>query len=106
MCRLVMALYGHPESGALWEKHLTESIVKCGGQAMDEHPSSFWFQKEKLMLSVYVDDLIISGPEAEHEKIWAKLTDPNIGTIKIDEPEDLGRFLGLKHVTLPSEVIG
>ena len=56
------------------------------------------------MLSVYVDDLIIS--EAMHEKVWAKLTDPNIGTIKIDEPEDLDRFLGRKHVVLPGEAIG
>ena len=106
MCRLVMALYGHPEPGARWEKHLTESIVKCGGQAIEENPSSFWFPRGKLMLSVYVDDSIMSGPAAEHEKIWAKLTDPNIGTIKIDEPEDLDRFLGRKHVTLPGEVIG
>ena len=82
MCRLVMALYGHPESGAHWDKHLTESIVRCGGHAIEEHPSSFWFPNEKLMLSVHVDDLIMSGPAAEHEKVWTKLTDPNIGMIK------------------------
>ena len=101
-----MALYGNPESGAHWEKHLTESIVRCGGHAIEEHPSSFWFPNEKLMLSVYVDDLVMSGPVAEHEKVWAKLTDPNIGTIKIDEPEDLDRYLGRKHVTLQGEAIG
>ena len=58
------------------------------------------------MLGVYVDDLIMSGPEAMHGKVWAKLTDPNSGTIKIDEPEDLDRFLGRKHVVLPGEAIG
>ena len=106
MCRLVMALYGHPESGAHWEKHLTESIITCGGYALEEHPSSFCFPNEELMLSVYGDDLNMSGPAAEHEKVWAKLSDPNIGRIKIDEPEDLDRFLGRKHVVLPGEAIG
>ena len=100
-----MALYGHPESGAHWEKHLTESIIRCGGQAIEEHPSSFWFPKEKLMLSVYVDDIVMSGPEAEHEKIWAKLTDPSLGTIKIDDPELLDRFLGRKHLVVSSDGI-
>ena len=56
------------------------------------------------MLSVYVDDLIMSGPEALHERVWAKSTDPNIGKIKIDEPEDLDRLLGRENVVLPGEV--
>ena len=58
------------------------------------------------MLSVYVDDLIMSGPAAEHEKVCAKLTATNMGTIKVDEPEGLDIFLGRKHVVLPGEVIG
>ena len=58
------------------------------------------------MLSVYVDDIVMSGPAAEHEQMWAKLTDPSLGTIKIEEPEDLDRFLGRKHLVVSGEALG
>ena len=73
---------------------------------MHEHPSSLWFLNEKLTLTVYVDDLIMSGPAAHHEAVSKKLTDPKIGTIKLDEPEDLDRFLGRKYVLVSSEASG
>ena len=99
-CRLLKALYGHPESGAHWEKHLTSAIHKCGGVAILNHPSSFWIKPLKIMLTVYVDDLLCSGPLASHAKFWKMLTDPNVGGISIDDPEPLDRFLGRKHVVL------
>ena len=40
---------------------------------MHGHPSSFWFEEERLFLTVYVDDLILSGPENSHGKLWDKL---------------------------------
>ena len=39
--RLLKAFYGHPESGAHGEKHLTDAIVRCGCAAVIKHPSSF-----------------------------------------------------------------
>ena len=54
------------------------------------------------MLTVYVDDLLCSGPAASHEIFWAGLTDKNIGGINIDDPEPLDRFLGREHVVLQS----
>jgi hypothetical protein len=42
MCKLVKALYGHPESGGHWEKHLTDAIIAIGGRACETHPSFFW----------------------------------------------------------------
>ena len=101
-CRLHKALYGHPESGAHWEKHLTEAILRCGGVPILNHPSSFWIKPLALMLTVYVDDLLCSAPAANHEKFWKMLTDPNVGGITIDDPEPLDRFLGRKHVVLQS----
>ena len=89
MCRLIKARPGHPESGTWWEKHLTQSIVKFGGQPIHEHPTSFWCLAEKFMLTVYVNDLIMSGLAAHHEAVCKKLADPKIGTIKINDPEDL-----------------
>ena len=38
-CRLVKALYGHPESGGHWERHFTAAIKKVGGAPVRNHPS-------------------------------------------------------------------
>ena len=99
MCLLVKAFYdGHPESGGHWENHLTEAIVKaCGGVAVENHPSTFWFRAEKCVMTVYVDDLLLSGPTANHDTIWNKLC---YGThpIACEDPKPLTHFLGRHHV--------
>ena len=97
MCLLKKALYGHPESGAHWERHLTEAVTKIGGVKIDGHPSSFWFENDKLLLSVYVDDLLLSGPEDAHEAFWKKLA--SVG-IRLDAAEPLDRFLGRNHLVM------
>eukprot|EP00973_Karenia_brevis_P014649 1998479-Karenia_brevis.AAC.1 len=73
MCRLVKALYGHPESGGHWEKHLTKALLKCGGVPVQNHPSSFWFAQKRILLTVYVDDLLMSGPSGCHDALWAEI---------------------------------
>ena len=96
-CRLNKALYGHPEAGGHWEAHLHKAIVACGGIAVTNHPSCYWMKPLKLLLNVYVDDLLLSGPEMNHSIFWSKLKKQGIA---IDEPEDLDRFLGRTHVPL------
>ena len=93
MCVLNRALYGHPEAGGHWEEHLTQALKALGGVPVPNHPSSFWFEKDRLMLIVYVDDLLLSGPAAKHEAFWAKLAKD----IDIEPPEPLDRFLGRHH---------
>ena len=90
-----MALYGHPESGAHWENHLTEALRKIGGQPVPAHPSSFFFPVTQMLLTVYVDDLLLSGPVDNHAGFWSALRE--VGNIKIEDPEILDRFLGRKH---------
>ena len=90
---LVRALYGHPEAGAHWENHLTDILKKLGGSAVPSHPSTFWFKEDRLLLTVYVDDLMLSGPEGAHEAFWASL----IKEVNIEEPEAIDRFLGRYH---------
>jgi len=97
MCLLDKALYGHPESGAHWEIHLTEAITAMGGVAIAEHPSNFWFAAEGLLLTVYVDDLLLSGPADNHDCFWEKLR-TGAFPIACDEPEPLTRFLGRDHI--------
>ena len=96
MCLLVKALYGHPESGGHWENHLTEAIKHCGGVPVENHNSSFWFETRKLLLTVYVDDLLLSGPTDNHNQLRDDL---RFGKhpIACDDPEPLSRFLGRNH---------
>ena len=89
------ALYGHPESGAHWEEHLADAVRSIGGTSVDDHPSCFWFPKERLLLSVYVDDLLLSGPENEHDGLWKRIQDAGV---KIDDQEPVERFLGRAHL--------
>jgi len=96
MCRLIKALYGHPESGGHWERHLEEAITAIGGEKIEGHQSSFYFKDSRLVLTVYVDDLLLAGPTEEHDAFWQKLRfGPN--PIKLEDPEPLNRFLGREH---------
>ena len=96
-CKLVKALYGHPESGGHWERHLTDAIKAIGGKPVPNHPSSFWFEESKLLLTVYVDDLLLSGPAGAHAAFWKKLRSGPI-PINIEDLEPLDRFLGRTHI--------
>jgi len=96
MCVLKKSLYGHPEAGGHWERHFTEAALARGGVPVPGHPSTFWFPETKLLLTVYVDDLLLSGPEAAHAPFWESLrTGPK--AVAIDDPEPLDRFLGRGH---------
>ena len=75
--RLIKALYGHPESGAHWERHF-EDILRDPKNGFDavpvvDHPSTYWIPKDKLLLTVYVDDLLLAGPSEAHAAFWKKL---------------------------------
>ena len=99
MCRLDKSLYGHPESGGHWERHLEEAIFAIGGIAVPNHKSSYWFESSKLLLTVYVDDLMLSGPVGAHDEFWQQLSKgPN--PIDLDEPEPLDKFLSRVHAPL------
>ena len=99
MCRLDKALYGHPESGGHWERHLEEAIFAVGGLAIPNHKSSYWIEKFKLLLTVYVDDLLLSGPVGAHDEFWQLLSD-GPKPIDIDEPELLDKFLNRAHTPM------
>jgi len=96
-CKLNKALYGHPEAGGHWEKHLDSAVRQCGGKAVPNHPSSYWIESDRLLLTVYVDDLLLSGPAEAHAAFWKRLREKGI---KLEDPEKLDRFLGRTHAPL------
>ena len=93
MVLLVKSLYGHPEAGAHWEKHLEKIITGMGGVPVPEFPSSYSFPKSKLLLTVYVDDFTLSGPSGEHASFWKRLREK----VDLEEEAGLERILGRHH---------
>ena len=73
-----------------------------GGKPIKDHPSCFWFSDLKLLLIVYVDDLLLSGPAEHHEKFWAELS----GKVNLEPAEDLDRYLGRHHTMEPMDRLG
>ena len=47
-----------------------------------------------MLLTIYVDDLLLSGPEQYHDKFWRELR----RHVDIEDPEDLDRYLGRHHL--------
>ena len=93
--RLRKALYGHPDSGTMWEQHCDKAVKEVGFVAVGpEWPSTYYHKEMELLLVVYVDDLKMAGPESSMKKGWSMLRS------KLDlEPEtDLGLYLGCQLV--------
>ena len=93
---LVLALYGHPDSGGLWQRHCEKALYAVGFHPLYPEcwPSMFWHPKLKLLLGVYVDDFKMSGPSKNIDEGWKLIS----SQIDMDTPEDAGRYLGCEHV--------
>ena len=65
VCRLRRALYGHPESGVLWEKTLDEVVRKLGFKRVEAWPGTYHCAEHLALLIVYVDDLLLICPKAK-----------------------------------------
>ena len=72
VCRLWRALYGHPDSGGYWEQHCNASLAAVGFRELiyEDWRSCFWHPELRLLLTVYVDDFKLSGPEESLKKGW------------------------------------
>ena len=89
--RLDKALYGHPDSGTMWEQHCDKKVQEIGFKPIgEEWPSMYFHDELKLLLVIYVDDLKLAGSSENLAKGWEMLR-----TVLYIEPEiDLGLYLG------------
>ena len=91
--KLRLALFGHPESGAPWDKHLSGILKGLGWRRLHEHPG-FWIHKSSAVMTVYVDDLMMAAPADLEQKLWAELE----SQVEFGEAAaPLGKFLGGIH---------
>ena len=92
---LKLALYGHPDSGGIWERHCETELKKVGFEAVltDIWKSVFYHPTKKLMLVVYVDDFKLAGPKQNIKQGWDLIS----SVIDMDQPEAIGRYFGCMH---------
>ena len=92
---LVLALYGHPDSGGIWEKHLNSRLHSKGWEQIlpDVWQSMFYHQELRLLLVVYVDDFKLAGPKEHLSKGWELIK----SAVDIGEPEAYDRYFGCHH---------
>jgi len=69
-----------------------EVMMVLGGTPVVDQPGSFWFEKEKHVLTVYYDDITMCGPVTKQQDLWMKLRD-KLHPIVLDEPTKIDCFL-------------
>ena len=98
---MLLALYGHKDSGGHWERHCEDHLFKVGFTRLSEHwPSCYYHKRLRLMLCVYVDDFKLSGPTENHAEGWRLIRQG----LKLDDlvpldDSDKGLYLGVIHRT-------
>jgi hypothetical protein len=91
------ALYGHPESGALWEAHLEAKLKLDKWERIEGHPGLYTNATLRASMVVYVDDLLLSCPPQHTNAIWRSIE----AGIKFKEAESpLDRYLGIQHTAV------
>ena len=74
VARLRKALYGHPDSGTMWEKHCDKHVRDAGFDLVGAAwPACYFHKGLHLLLVVYVDDFKLSGPTAFMSPGWKLL---------------------------------
>ena len=94
VCPLVLALYGHPDSGGYWEKHCNDHLKSVGFMPVEGWRSCFFNDTLKLFVVVYVDDFKLAGPPQGLTLCWKLISKG----LKIGDPEPTGLYLGCKRV--------
>ena len=91
--RLWRSLYGHPEAGYHWDKRFREVMTYFNAEHIETFQSNYWIPKYKLLLSLYVDDVVVSGPASQHKLFWGETQ----RHLELDEPAEVHRILGREH---------
>ena len=74
--RLRKALYGHPDSGTMWEKDCDKHVRSVGFvPAGPEWPSVCFNTTPEILLAIYVDDFKLAGPKGNLKGAWGDVTE-------------------------------
>jgi hypothetical protein len=91
---LKKALYGHPESGPMWDKKLHQCMRTAGFKALEGSPGFFYDPVRNCECTVYVDDFVLVAQPSNEASIWRQLD--KLIDFK-DPPEPISRHFGVYH---------
>ena len=93
--RLNKALYGLRRSPQLWQEHLAGCLDRAGFKRCKADPTLYVHREHGWILTAHVDDLFISAPKDEHEKVKEALTNEMVVKwLGIIERDGWTKFLG------------
>ena len=92
VCRLRKALYGLKQAPRLWYKHLSKILNKLGFVVFNYDEGAFINPTIQCIILCHVDDIIISGPEADN--IIAQINKAK-DDIKLQALGEINTFLGI-----------
>jgi hypothetical protein len=104
VCRLVKALYGHPEAGNHWHHHIENELLALQFNTIEGWPSVYvksFENNRRVIFVLYVDDLVMLGPP-ELKPLIVTLRQK----IKMEEPSDLYKYLGCFHYFAEEQLNG
>ncbi|KAE9159334.1 hypothetical protein PF004_g31581 [Phytophthora fragariae] len=76
ICRLLKSLYGLKQAPKIWNKTLHAKLLTMGFERTESDYGLYMLKEEnevKLLLTVYVDDLLLMGPRDLCDKVAASL---------------------------------
>ena len=98
--RLWKSLYGHPEAGYHWDQRFKQIMSEIGAvHCADTFQSTYYIKESRLLLTLYVDDILLSGPEENHQDCWKMLQKHT----EIEDPTPVDRVLGRRHLITRDE---
>ena len=91
---LLRALYGHPDSGTMWEQHCDKHAKSVGFKPIgEEWPTWYFHLALRLFFVVYVDDFKMAGPKDNLDEGWSLLRKG----LDIEPPVPIGVYLGCSY---------
>ena len=92
--RLWKSSYGHPEAGYHWDQRFKQMMKEIGSiHCSDTFQSTYFMKDTGLLLTLYVDDMILSGPENQCKLFWDKVKQHT----EVENPAPVDRILGRNH---------
>ena len=91
--KLLQALYGHPESGALLENYLKQALGNNGWQKIYEWPGVFHHSDGSVIVA-YVDDILLTALPGRDSKHWLSIEDRIVFK---DPAQPIAKYLGATH---------
>jgi hypothetical protein len=102
LCRLLRALYGHPDAGNQWADKIGSELRRLGFEEVEGWTATYVLNaadSHVVVFVLYVDDLIMFGTERITE-IIEKVR----ANIKMDDPAELQKYLGVVHHIVQKDV--